>query len=117
MGDSDFRPLAQCEPGTQKHMFGIDVRRSFERWHSIVVELGLQQPEMRYEIYFSFISLMAMKPTGTLDEKVDWSDFGDHQIEIQIQALLDNLGGNENRSERPDSAFAIDIPAGLPESN
>jgi hypothetical protein len=37
---------------------------------------------------------MSLQATGTLKEKIDWSDLGDHEIEIHIQALLDDLGGN-----------------------
>ncbi len=44
---------------------------------------------------------MAMKPTGALNQQVDRGQIADHHVEIQVQALLDDLRGDDDGSLRP----------------
>jgi hypothetical protein len=41
---------------------------------------------------------MAMKPTHSLKQNIHWADIRDHDIGVQIQALLDCLSCNTNLS-------------------
>lgn len=41
---------------------------------------------------------MAMKATDSLDEEIDRGEVGDEKVGIDINGLLDDLGGDEERS-------------------
>ena len=39
---------------------------------------------------------MAPQPPGALDDQVDRREIGDHDIKIDVERLLGDLGGHEN---------------------
>ncbi len=44
---------------------------------------------------------MPLESARSLQEQVNGRQFGYHDIEIEVQALLDDLGGHDNRLLRP----------------
>ena len=69
---------------------------AMQRWQSFLggrtsdVELGLG---LKYTS--TSLPIMALKPTGTLEQKVDGGKVAQHCVYVQIQALLDDLRANE----------------------
>ena len=51
---------------------------------------------------------MTVQPAKTLEQQVNGAKLGDHPVEIEIQALLNDLGGDQNT---PWWAIAILTPA------
>lgn len=64
-------------------------------------------------MHLGALTLVAMQTTGALQDQIHRRQVGEHEIEVDIQALLSHLGGDQQGLGRPLAALAETRQHGL----
>lgn len=86
----------QQEPRAQQEVRVVYVLSGAEDWLAGSVAGGRQEREFGSGKGSGAWVWVAVQAAGALDEQVDGSELTHHEVEVEVEALLDDLSGNED---------------------
>ena len=83
-------------------MRSVDILAGAEVGYAVGGKWGSENPQVWFaERGWAIRTVMAVESAGALEDKVDRGKFGHHQVEVNVEALLDDLRANHDRALGP----------------